>query len=418
MGKITLLLCCAFVAFIPFEMMFYVENVSGAKVVGLISFSAAVLALLTGYRPRMFSRPITWRVVLAVWSGLVCFWSLAPAATTDGLPLGPPLDLHHVALGIRRFLPGPGLDLRSLLLGMLVPLSMQALQFAGVYRASESLPEGEAARVSGGGHDLNYLALMLAVSIVIAAYLATNPTKTDRRLRWGYWAFVALAALGALLTGSRGGLVCLFAAAFFALPVAGFSLRRVLQWFKYLAPLLLLAISLYFVLPAVLRSRLSEGTETAGTFTLRWNYWIRGLTYSLPAQPLVGIGFNAYSPVTTERSGVKTAVAHNVVISVLVELGVIGLMIYLAYLLSLYYVAWRMPPREKWLSLGLLTVLLVGALSSGSQLDKFSWCMQTMVATMAVACGGRPQRPWLGRFAGRGLPFGRRLRPPRGRPST
>ena len=58
--------------------------------------------------------------------------------------------------------------LRSMLAGMLVPLAMGIVQARGALRfvAEEGL------RYGGGGQDLNYLAFMYSVSIVVAVYLA------------------------------------------------------------------------------------------------------------------------------------------------------------------------------------------------------------------------------------------------------
>ena len=54
MGKVALVFCCMFVAFLPFEAVFMFEELpSAAKMAGLACLVVAVLAFVTGYRPRL-----------------------------------------------------------------------------------------------------------------------------------------------------------------------------------------------------------------------------------------------------------------------------------------------------------------------------------------------------------------------------
>ena len=283
---------------------------------------------------------MTFRLLLAIWAGLSVLWSLAPDVTL--FFLGDLAQLLVFVLLLWEFVVSYQDQLwvlRSLLLGMLVPLGMQLVSFGGIARGY-AVTEAEATRYSGGGLDLNYLAHLFSVSVVIATYLATNPSENGTLVPLGLWRYVPAAVLGALLTGSRGGYLCLLLAAFFVLLLCGFSLRRVLSWFKYLVPTALVSALLwYVVLPVALQSRLSEGTLTADTFSVRVGFWQRGLEYSFLRQPRQGIGLGAVRARNHRASASKTAVAHNVAISVLVELGVVGMLLFLVLLVSLYWAA-------------------------------------------------------------------------------
>ena len=123
-------------------------------------------------------------------------WSLAPDATST--TVSRMLQLVIFVLLVWEFAVSYQDQLwllRSLVPGMFVPLGMQLASFGGL-SGGTAFTENEAVRYSGGGHDLNYLAMMFAISIVIAIYLASNPSKPERKLRWGYWAYVAAAVLG------------------------------------------------------------------------------------------------------------------------------------------------------------------------------------------------------------------------------
>jgi O-antigen ligase len=232
---------------------------------------------------------------------------------------------------------------------------------------------------------------MLSVSLVMAVYLATNETKFDRRFRWLYWCYIGAAALGTALTGSRGGLFCLVMAALFAMRLTG--VKRFKLVMRYGIRFAVIAAITYFLVPRVLISRFGEAFGGADTFTQREGYWLRGLEYGFVRYPMQGVGLGSYSHAITAMSGEKTGVAHNIAMSVLVELGLIGAVLFIAMVIIAYRTAWRMPSRESWLTLGMLTVWLVGAMSSGSQIDKFSWFVQALVATMGAACPrARPAR--------------------------
>ena len=80
---------------------------------------------------------------------------------------------------------------RSFLLGMAVPALMALLGIS----VSMALDIESGERFSGGGQDLNYLAYMLNVAILVAIYLAGSSRPLDRFLRWWYWGFAAWWAL-------------------------------------------------------------------------------------------------------------------------------------------------------------------------------------------------------------------------------
>ena len=178
----------------PFEMMAYFEDLpSGAKLVGMLVVGSAILAFLTGHRVRMLSLPMVMRVVLVLFSAMSLAWSLAREDTLSNMPRIAQLLIF--VLLIWEFAvtyKDQVWILRSLLVGMLVPLSMA---FAAFSRSlAHSRPKAESVS-RGGGHDLNYLAYMCSVSILIAVYLATNSLPLDRYCRWFYWGMAVLCAL-------------------------------------------------------------------------------------------------------------------------------------------------------------------------------------------------------------------------------
>ena len=173
--------------------------------------------------------------------------------------------------------------LRSFLVGMLVPLAMAFAEFRGASRFEAEAGE----RFTGGGADLNYLAYMCSVSILIAVYLATNASALDRYCRWLYWGMAILCALECMLTGSRGGFVCLLVAAVFAMILAGVSRRRILTILQVLAAGLVVFVLVYYLVPAALLNRVTREQSIAED--PRFGIWMRGLA-ALWKDPLLGPG--------------------------------------------------------------------------------------------------------------------------------
>ena len=161
--------------------------------------------------------------------------------------------------------------LRSLLIGLLVPLWMLYGSRFGFYHLDASA-NPEAVRYTGGGHDQNYMAMMLDIGIVLAAYFATNSSKLDRRLRLFYWTFAGLAAIAVVLTGSRSGSICLVLAAVFVLFVAGLSRRNLVYSLSLLGFLVFVAMMIYYVVPAALQQRVTEVNTESGTLVERWSF--------------------------------------------------------------------------------------------------------------------------------------------------
>ena len=150
----------------------------------------------------------------------------------------------------------------------------------------------------------------------------------------------------------------------------------------------------------------------------RMRIWAEGLT-AFWQNPLFGLGAGGYASAYAAATGLHGDVAHNLFISVLVELGIVGLAIYVAYIIMLFRAAWRLPRREKLLWLGVLVVWFLNANTAGSQIDKFSWFLHVMVLVQAAAYAQpRPARK-LSPYPSRVVPVVRRHQclPPRlGRP--
>ena len=105
----------------------------------------------------------------------------------------------------------------------------------------------------------NVMALEMVLSIAIAFYFASNPATMLWHVRPVLWAYMVVAAFGALITGSRGGVACLA-----VLVVVTLVMLRRVNW--KVALLFLVASGTAYqvgakLVPEEILTRIAEGTE-------------------------------------------------------------------------------------------------------------------------------------------------------------
>lgn len=211
---------------------------------------------------------------------------------------------------------------------------------------------GAAAIAGGGGgrvgagmtYDSNDLAYLLVTALPIAIGFVQISKGAGRLMALGA---CMLLVMGALLTQSRGALVAmaLIGACFFVMPPGraettgnarrgSLTVRR-----KQMSRIgILLGFGVIFaggwtVLPDAAKERLSSITNVSGDYNLdpenrggRMNVWTRLVKAGL-RRP-IGSGINA-SPAVDYYNGGQFRAPHNSVVQVFVELGIIGLFLYL-----------------------------------------------------------------------------------------
>jgi O-antigen ligase len=372
-------------------MLYFEEAPSGSKILGVLLVGLALVSFLAGHRVRKLPAPLVLCVVITLLAVLSMLWTVDKEDTWKGVQRL--IQVLVFALLIWEFVVTYQDQLwvfRIFLLGMLVPAVMMFSSFRGA--SQMDIESGE--RFSGGGHNANYLAYMLCDAILIAIYLATNPHPLDRALRWCYWGFAGIAGIEVFLTGSRGGFVALLITGLFALIAAGVSRRRFLAVAQVLALLLVAFLFLRLAASQELRDRITFGG--GGGTSVEDDPRVRIINRGLEAfsgNKLLGVGYGAF--VTAAFKGEEHAAAsHNTFLAYLVELGITGLSLYCIYLVMLFRAIWRLPRREKWMWLGILSISLTLAVGGGSTIDKLTWFLYAMalVQSAALAQPGRKRR--------------------------
>ena len=220
------------------------------------------------------------------------------------------------------------------------------------------------ARVTVLGQDQNELSFLLTFGIICLLYLFQFE-KISRKLKLIVLSCIFLIIFVILTTGSRTGFVILlFTGLVFA--VINFKGSKIFV----LIPIVTgLSIYLFLNLPEVIYSRLIETSSQieSGDFTNRERIWEMGFNAFIDSGRLLfGTGHDTFRVLMNNTYGWPTA-GHNTYLITLIELGLIGFILYMRILFYLARKVWILVRRDSLFFLLLLIPLLISMLTLGLQ---------------------------------------------------
>ena len=319
--------------------------VSFAKLAGL-TLAISWLATLTtgrGGRARLFfsSHPAMTAamVFFVVWAALSATWAEDPGPTSGAVGR---LALNVALVPIIFTALREAKHLRWVAVGVVAGAFLAATYgLITTPNAAEvavsQTAAGDLNRISGTVGDPNMLASVLVVGIIMALTLALDRTRSAP-LRIGCVGVALLSMSAVFATASRGGIVALAAALFAAVALGGPLRPR----FALAAVTVVVVGVGYFAIfaSAAQVDRLSVSDGGAG----RTDIWKIGWRM-VEANPVHGVGAGNF-PVSSihyllEPGAIlrdefivdRPAVAHNMYLEVLAELGVVGLTLFLTFIL-------------------------------------------------------------------------------------
>jgi O-antigen ligase len=356
-----------------------------SKSLGMVALGVGLLAVLIDSRVRVLSRAYGVLALFVVWCLLTFRWSLdAPATISKSITF---VQLFGMAWLIWEFCA----DERH------VTRLMQAYVFGTLCAAANTLMRFQLAhqtyyqRYAADGFDPNDFALTLALSIPISYGLAL---RAKGRMAWLYWAQLGMVFVSVLLSASRTGFLAACAA--IAIVPLTFSYAGRRQKLLIVSGALVAALCLAVAVPATSWNRLSTiGAEVdSGSLNNRGLIWHAG--WQVYRQHwFAGVGIGAYPRSVEPALGWPAKwliVAHNTFLSVLVETGIVGFLLFAGFLALLVMAVYRMRGVNRMVWAVALAVWFIGVNTLTWEIRKPTWLLFALVLTHS-RFAVRPARP-------------------------
>lgn len=393
-------------AALPFEAtLAFGPGASGTKALASLTFVAFALALLTDRKhrerfARLWQQPLVLAVLAFVlWVSASILW-----ATSQGEALRGTITF----LGLLGLMVVIGsLEMRYLVLAWAVLVFSAALSVPAGYILP--VPEGSDMAVSGrfgpGGAGPNTYSLDLAIAFFAAFFGLLSKHRMIAYL------LAPVFLYGIVATESRTGLIALIATPLLALFVPRLGAR--LGW-RTLSMYLLGAAAIavmFLAIPSVAEPALERYTtlsqiESEETWNGRADNW-KGALDVIASHPILGVGTGNYAEAAldysatvqahsaskaAEKGGELSGATHNVVLDVASELGLVGLILFLAMVFFAFKTAWLIAQRSELgtgIFLGLIVAIIAG-MSQPWQQHKLVYFLFGSVLALQLHVSARP----------------------------
>jgi O-antigen ligase len=364
-----------FVFSMPWENLIVISGVGAiSRLFGMVAFSVALITAVISARIRRLH-------ALHVLAVLFVLWAAVGLMLYQVDTYIPKKFLTYVQLIMVLWIIWELAPTRQRALGLLAAYVfgayVAALNTIMVFRTEAGLER----RFSAEGFDPNDLAMTLVLALPMAWYLSTTYHRPI--LRWICRGYLPVGLFAIVLTGSRGGMV----AGLVGLMVVPFTMTR-LSPAKLAAAALTLAISGALAVaytPQTIIQRLSstQGQIESGTMGGRTTIWMAGAKAFIQ-KPITGYGSGSFAPAIRPILGYPR-VSHNSYLTVLVEQGLVGFLLYIGMFFAVFFSALRLPLLERRFTLILLATLAVAMLPLAWEDQKAAWF--TLAAVLALAQG-------------------------------
>jgi hypothetical protein len=245
-------------------------------------------------------------------------------------------------------------------------------------------------RYAGARLDANDLGLMVALSIPVSYYLLI---QSRGKIVWIYRLQLVLAGTTIVLTASRGATL----AGIVALTIVPFTHSRLTgrQKIAVLLTLTLVVSGVLLFAPETSWERLSTVPSEFARGTLTGRTLIWGAGWELFREhPFLGVGANAFritvsrvlkEPIRLDDPTSPAPPAHNTFLSVLVEQGILGLVVFCSLLGWLMFSMRAMPAPSRQMWSVCLAVWAIGVSSLTWEMRKPTWFFFGLLVANATA---------------------------------
>lgn len=245
-------------------------------------------------------------------------------------------------------------------------------------------------RFSAGATNPDGFGFILALGIPVAWYLGSSKSmnRMGNLLRFINYAYIPAAFFGIALSGTRTALI----ASIVGLAYGLMSLARLRIWaritiFVVLSTALLMLWPYVQTMKSFERFSTTETELTQGTLNNRTNNWKEGLE-SFEEHPIIGVGSNMYRSVNSLGK-----VGHNTFVSVLVELGLVGIVLFGIIMALALAAAWHHESNwDKSFWLTVFAVWIIGSSTLTWEYRKTTWLFLGFMVVSAALTGYRERQ--------------------------
>jgi O-antigen ligase len=361
----------ALVFTIPLERMLFFPGIGTfSRMVGIFVAAFAGLAVLFEQKIRKFETIQIVSFLFLLWSMVTFYWSVDYELSYKSV-----LTLFQLIIFsfiIWQFAQNENEQLylmKAYVFGSLVASLSIILSFLKAQEFSYF-------RYSAYGFDPNDIGLTMALAIPMAWYLSF--VKGSKIMAWVYRIVVAFLFFATTLTASRGAFIALLVSILFiawSFTQIGLKYKVVLILFIFAAAGLILKY-----VPAYSWERIMgiSSEVYTGSFSGRLAIWREGLRAFLH-NPFFGVGVGSFKTGVEATLG-RQAAPHNLFLGVMVGQGIIGFMIFLSIIFSMFVRILKMPSLNRKLWIILLATWCSGVMSLSWELRKPTWFLIGLAA--------------------------------------
>lgn len=379
MRRIAFALSLIFIFCIPWEGVIELPGLgTGTKLIGFVLLALWAATVVTTNRLR---KPALFQIIVCIfvlWNAVTVFWSGDPSRTVTHLVTWIQLiALIYILWDLYTTRTAVMAGLQAFILGEYVAISIAGFNFFSgnvFYSHYQRFSPSSQSNPDGFG-------FMVVLGIPLAWYLASSQsiTKMDGLLKIVNYAYIPAAFLGLVLSGTRTAMIAAVVGMAFGIA----SLNRVRLAARIVIFVMITSIIL-ILLPQVqtLKSFQRFGTLgeaiSKGDLNQREDLWREGLA-AFEEHPFTGVGSNMYRSVNSLGK-----LAHNSFISVLVEGGLIGFLLFLIIVMIAFVQALRHPRWDAAFWLTLLLVWAIGAFTLTYEYRKATWLFLSLLVVSAA----------------------------------
>ena len=251
-----------------------------------------------------------------------------------------------------------------------------------------------ARRFSAGGFDANDLAAILALALPMAWYLGTVHHRP--LVRFLCRAYLPLGVLAIGLTGSRGGMLATIVALLIVpLTMTKLSVGRLVTTIALVVISGSLAVA-YVPETVIERLATTRSEVQEGRLGGRLKLWVAG-SKAFARRPMLGYGTSGFRNAIAPYLPTRPQVAHNSYLSVLVEQGIVGFVLYSLMFFAVFRAVLGLPTLDRRFSLILLATLGVIMIPLTWEDHKALWFILAALLGLARASareGGAVPHPY------------------------